>query len=77
MLNPDSTLKTKGFVIGHLKFASRMKPKTRNIKLGPGPAKTYTTKDAIQAMQDLTQKLLPLTQLVESLFRGGPPHEYS
>ena len=76
-LNPNDTLRTKGCVIGHRKFTPRMKPKTKNIKLGPGPAKTYTTKDAIEAMQDLAQKLLPLTQLEETLFCGALPDEHS
>ena len=76
-LNPDGTLRTKGSDIGHRKFTSRMKPKTKNIKLEPGPAKMYTTKDAIEAMQDLARKLLPLTELVKTLFRGALPDEYS
>ena len=74
--NPDGILRTKGCVIGHRKFTPRMKSKTKNIKLGLRPVKTYITKDAIGAMQDLAQKLLPLTQLVEALFRGVLPDEY-
>ena len=42
--NPDSTLRTKGCVIGHRAFIPRMGSRTQNIELGPAPAQSYNTK---------------------------------
>jgi len=36
--NPDSTLRTKGCVIGYRPFVPRMGSQTQNIEHGPGPA---------------------------------------
>jgi len=37
---PDSTLRTKGCVIGHRAFVPRMGLRTQNIELRPGPAQS-------------------------------------
>jgi len=67
--NPNSTLRTKGCVIGHCAFVPRMGSRTQNIELGPGPAQSYNTKSAIHALKAFGQQLLPLTQTVEALFQ--------
>jgi hypothetical protein len=76
-LNPDGTLRTKGCIIGHRLFAPRMEKRTKDIKLGPGPAPSYKSKPAIEALRVFAQKLLPLTQTVEALFHAFLPEEYS
>lgn len=76
-LNPDGTLRTKGCVIGHRAFVPRMASRKQNIKLGPGPAESYTTKPAIHALKEFGQLLLPLTQTVEALFQIFLPSEHS
>jgi len=76
-LNPDGTLRTKGSVIGHRAFVARMASRTQNIDIGPGPAQTYTTKAAIQALKEFSQLFLPLTETVEALFQTFHPSEHS
>ena len=75
--NSDSTLRTKGHVIGHRAFMPQMGSKTQNIQLGPGPAQSYTLKPAIHALKEFGQQLLPLTQTVETLFKAFLPEEHS
>jgi len=75
--NPDGTLGTKGYLIGHCAFVPRMVSQTQNIECGPGPAQSYNTKSAIHALTEFRQQLLPLTQTVEALFPTFLPEEYS
>jgi len=75
--NPDGTLRTKGYVIGHRPFVPRMGSRTQNIELGPGPAQSYNTKSAIHGLTEFGQQLLPLTQTVEALFQTFLPEEHS
>ncbi|RPA88621.1 hypothetical protein L873DRAFT_1849652 [Choiromyces venosus 120613-1] len=75
--NLDSTLRTKGCVIGHHTFVPRMAQRTKDIQLGPGPAPSYTSKTAITALKVFAQRLLPLTQTVEALFHAFLMEEYS
>jgi len=75
--NPDSTLRTKGCVIGHRAFVPRMGSRRQNIELGPGPAQSYNTRLAIHGLKEFGQQLLPLTQTVEALFQTFLPEEHS
>jgi len=75
--NPDGTLRTKGYVIGHRAFVPRMVSRTQNIQLGPGPAQSSNTKSPIHALKEFSQQLLPLTQTVETLFQTFLPEEHS
>ena len=75
--NLDGTLRTKGCVIGHRGFLPPMGSPTQNIELGPGPAWSYNTKSAIHAVKEFRQQLLPLTQIVESLFQTFLLEEHS
>jgi len=75
--NLDSTLRTKGCVIGHYAFVLRMGSRTQNIELQPGPAQSYNTKSAIHALKEFGQQLLPLTQTIETLFQSFLPEEHS
>jgi len=74
--NPDG-LRTRGSVIGHRAFVPRMGSRTQNIELGPGPAKSYNMKSAIQALKESAPQLLPLTQTVEALFQTILLEEHS
>ena len=50
-LNPDSTLRTKGCIIGYHLFAPRMEKRTKDIKLGLGPPPVYKLQRAIEALR--------------------------
>src|SRR5437868_12183887 len=76
-LNPDGTLRTKGCIIGHRLFAPRMEKRTKDIKLGTGPAPSYKSKPALQVRRVFAQQLLPLTQTVEASFHAFLHEEYS
>jgi len=71
--NPDGTLRTKDGVIRHPAFIPRMRSRTQNIELGPGPAQLYNTKSGIHALKEFNQQLLPLTQTVVVLFQTFIP----
>ena len=75
--NPDCTLTTKGCVIGHPAFVPQMGSRTQKIELAPGPAQSYNTKSAIQALKEFGQQLLPLTQTLEALFQTFLAEEHS
>src|SRR5205807_7149326 len=47
-LNPDGTLRMKGCIIGHHLFTPRIETRTKDIKLGPGPARSYKSKPTIE-----------------------------
>ena len=74
--NSDATPRVKGSYIGHRAFVARMETRTHDIQLGPGPAQTYTTKLAIATLQEFSQRLLPLTKTMESLFQAFLPKEH-
>ena len=75
--NPDGTLRTKGYVIGHRAFIPQMGSRTQIFELGTGPAQSYNTKSAIHAVKEFGQQLLPLTQTVEALFLTFLPEDHS
>jgi len=75
--NPDCTLRTKGYVIGHSAIVPRMGSQTHNIELGPGQDQSYNTQSAIHALKEFGQQLLPLTQTVEALFQSFLLEEHS
>jgi len=75
--NPNGTLRTKGWVIGHRAFVPGMVSQTQNIELGPWPAQSYNTKSAIHALKQFGQQLLPLTQTIEALFQTFLTEEHS
>jgi len=67
----------RGSILIHRRFAARMDNKTHDIKLGPGPAETYKTKKAIQALLEFAAKLMPLTREVETIYSVFLPDEYA
>ena len=67
----------RGSILIHRRFAARMDNKTHDIKLGPGPAETYQTKKAMQALAEFAAKLTPLTREVEAIYSVFLPDEYA
>ena len=67
----------RGSILIHRWFAARMENKTHDIELHPGPAETYGSRKAIEALKKFAAKIAPLTQFVEAIYSALLPDEFA